>query len=334
MKTRCLLWSWQRILLIVFCVIFLQTGSASAIGKNTTEEPVLLRIGYLPVLSQLPLVISYDRQRLSYQKVRVELTGFKSYIALEAAFRLKAIDIAYLPIPTILRMNAEGIDLLMGDSLHRGGSSLVMDPSVKEKKGSGTIYGIPGLVSSELLILHTFLSHAGLSYGDDFKVAAVQLDHAIDELEQGYIDGLFLPEPYPTMASWQLPEKVQSIQLDAEAVETVQAALVFNHNVVASSNDAGLLEWLDSVEGACRFLEQDIQDYGGAQTILTQQNYFGFEPALIRQAFSNLQSSLEFSSQEVPLSVLDGVIEKMIALKLLQESVNVKDMLLDKHILR
>lgn len=334
MKTRCLLMSWQKVLIIVFFATFLQTGLASAIGKNTIEEPVLLRIGYLPVLSQLPLVISYDRERLSYQKVRVELTGFKSYVALEAAFRLKAIDIAYLPIPTILRMNAEGIDVIMGNSLHKGGSSLVMDPSVKVKKGSGIIYGIPGLASSELLILYTSLSQAGLSYGDDFKVAAVQLNHAIDELEQGFIDGFFLPEPYPTMVSWQLPEKVQSIQLADEAVETVQAALVFNQNVVASRNYGALLEWLDSLEVACLFLEQDIQDYGGAQTILTQQRYFGFEPALIRQAFSNLQLSLEFSSKEVPLPVLEGVIEKMIALKLLRKSVNVKDMLLDKHILR
>ncbi|MBA3005913.1 MAG: hypothetical protein FP810_04835 [Desulfocapsa sp.] len=334
MKKYRLLCPWQRILSVVLLVIFLHAGQAFAEGKTPSEKPVLLRIGYLPVLAQLPLIVSYDRDRFSYQNVRVELTGFKSSTALEAAFRVKAVDIAYLPIPTIFAMRAEGINVLMGNSLHQGGSSLVTASPEKEKKSSATVYGIPGLTSSEFLIIYSSLSRAGLSYGDDFKVVAVQLDSSIEELKQGHVDGLFLPEPYPTMASLQLSDKVQLSQLAVGDVEIPQAALAFNSNLVTNSNNGGLLEWLGSIERACRFLEEDIQNYGGAQTILTQQLYFGFEPALIRQSFSNRHLSPRFSSEKVALSALEEIFEKMISLKLLQKSVNANDMLLDPYLLQ
>ncbi len=332
MKTHRLLYPWQRILSVVLFVIFLHAGQAFTEGKNPSEKSVLLRIGYLPVLEQLPLVVSYDRDRFSYQNVQVELTGFKSSIALEAAFRVKAVDIAYLPIPTIFAMKADGINVLMGNSLHKGGSSLIMASSNKEKKSSATVYGIPGPTSSELLILFSSLSHSGLSYGDDFKVVAVQLDSAIKELEQGHVDGLLLPEPYPTMASLQLPDKVQLIQLPPWKKEAAQAALAFNSNLVTNSNYGGILEWLGSIERTCSFLEEDIQTYGGAQTVLTQQLYFGFEPALIQQSFSNLRLSLRFSFEKVALSTLEEIIEKMISLKLLQKEVNANDILFDPYL--
>ncbi len=334
MKTPGLLWPWQKNLLIVFLVMLLFAGQALAIGKNPSGKPILLRIGYLPVLAQLPLIVSYDRERFSYQNVRVELTGFKSFIALEAAFRVKAVDIAYLPIPTIFAMKAEGMNVLMGPSLHQGGSSLVVASHEKEKESSTTVYGIPGLTSSELLILHSSLSHTGLSYGDDFKVVAVQLDLGLEELEQGHVEGLFLPEPYPTMVLRQLPDTVQLIQFTAGDEEIPQAALVFNRSVVTSSNREGLLEWFSSVERACRFLEEDIQNYGGEQTILTQQLYFGFEPTLIRQSFSNLQLSLRFSSKKVAPPALEGIVEKMISLKLLHKSVTINDMFVQPYLLQ
>jgi ABC-type nitrate/sulfonate/bicarbonate transport system substrate-binding protein len=325
----------RRIPLVVFFVILSAAGLLPAQENNPAEEPVLLRIGYLPVLSQLPLIVSYDRDRFSYKKVRIELTGFKSYISLEAAFRVKAIDIAYLPIPTIYGMKAEGIDILVGNSLHRGGSSLIMGAQEREKNGSATLYGIPGLMSSELFILDNSLSSGGLKNGDDFKIVAVQLERAIDELEQGHLDGLLLPEPYPTIASRQLAKKILPIQLiTTEDIDTPQAALVFNRNIVINGNKGGLLEWLDSIEHACQFLEEDIQHYNGAQTILTQQQYFGFEPSLVRQAFSNLQLSLSFSSKNIAIPDLEGTLEKMIFLKLLHKSINVNDMLLDPHLLQ
>jgi ABC-type nitrate/sulfonate/bicarbonate transport system substrate-binding protein len=337
MKRVCLQWFRYRISAIsavAWFIIFLTAGSASALEEQPAEAPVLLRIGYLPVLSQLPLIVSFDRERLSYQKVQVQLTGFKSFIALEAAFRVKAIDIAYLPIPTILAMKAEGINVLMGDSLHSGGSSLVMNSRVKEKDGSGTVYGIPGLTSSELLILYKSLGRTGLNYGDDYKVIVVQLDSTVDELVRGNIDGVFLPEPYPTIAAWQLPDKVQLSQLAAANGGTPQSALAFNRNIVLGSNRDGLLEWLDSIDRACLFLEKDIRNFGAAQTILTQQHYFGFEPALIRQAFDNMRLPLKFSAKKVHSPDLAGVIETMISLKLLQKSVEVNDMLLDPYLLQ
>ncbi len=68
-----------------------------------------LRIGYLPALSQLPLIVSHEK--FSRQNPGdYELVKYRSFTSLEAAIRVGAIHIASIPVPTALSVAADGRD--------------------------------------------------------------------------------------------------------------------------------------------------------------------------------------------------------------------------------
>ena len=332
MTTYFLLPKSKRIFTLLFFVFLLQIYTVALTIETKTVEPPLLRVGYIPLLSQLPLIISYDRNRLSYQRIRVNLTRFSSYIALEAAFRTQAIDIAYLPIPTILKMKAEGVAVLMGDALHRHGSSLVATPGVQKKDGQSKVFGIPALSSSEHLILEDYFSTKGLHYGTDYKVVTVQLNRAIDELERNNLDGLILPEPYPTMAAIRLKDKIQYISFKTEDYnghQGHQSALAFNRNFVSAATAEGIVEWLKSVQQACNTLEKDLNEFGGAQTVITQHYYFNFDKLLVQKAFAHSHGSMRFGAEKIPKAYLKQSLKKLMHLRLLLKSVTLDDLFLD-----
>lgn len=330
MKTTKVISAGWRIFQILSVICILQAVIAGAV-TNRTDKQLVLRVGYLPVLSQLPLVVSYDRDRYSYRNIGVKLTGFKSYIALEAAFRVSAIDVAYLPIPTILAMKADGVDLLIGDSLHRGGFSFVLRDRSKGKIDGDEIFGIPGLSSNAQLMLHDYLIGSRLNYGKDYKTVTVQLSDAVVAIQRQQVDGLLLPEPYPTKVIMQVPGVMRLLQVKQANQEMPQSALVFNWAKVVG-NTQGIMEWLGSIEKACHTLQEDIMQFGGAQTVLTQQHYFNFEMALMREALSHSRTSLVFGPEEIKKDALKAVVERMIAEKLLLNSLNFDDALLSSYL--
>ena len=306
--------------------VLLQGGYADQAASHTDDLPVF-RVGYLPVLSQLPLIISYDRDRYSYENIRIELVEFKSYIALEAAFRVQAIDIAYLPVPTILKMKVDGVAVLIGDSLHRGGFSMVIGAGSAGKINGRAIFGIPGFAGNGQLILGDYLADSGGSYGKNYRTITVQLSDAEAVIERGQVDGIIFPEPYPTKVLVHVPGLERIVRGQHSRLYTLQSALVFNRERL-SGNMRGLLEWLESLEKSCIFLAEDIDQYEGAQTVISQQRYFGFDMALVRDALNYPGRSLSFSPERITKVELEKVVEKMISEKLLPNSLNLDNVLL------
>ena len=108
------------ITLLVFSVFFVQIVHAETTVKS-------LHIGYVPLISQLPLVVSYDNDRLSYSSVKVTLVKYRSFNSLEAALRVGAIDVADLPLPVVFSIAGDGIDIRIIGQYHSGGSILEGD---------------------------------------------------------------------------------------------------------------------------------------------------------------------------------------------------------------
>jgi len=305
--------------------VLLQVGYGGQVLSRTDDLSVF-RVGYLPVLSQLPLVISYDRDRYAYESVRIELSEFKSYIALEAAFRVQAIDIVYLPVPTILKMKADGVDVLLGDSFHRGGFSMVMRMGDARNTDSA-IFGIPGFAGNGKVMLGDYLAGLGGRYGKNYRTITVQLSDADAVIESGKVDGIIFPEPYPTRALVRNPETKRIAYDGQSTLYTSQSALAFNRGKM-SENREGLSEWLGSLEKSCTFLKEDIGLYNGAQTVISQKRYFGFDMTLVRDALTYSGALLSFGPERIKKIELEKVVERMISEKLLSNSMNLDDVLL------
>ncbi len=157
----------------------------------------------------------------------------------------------------------------------------------------------------------------------------MQLDRAVAELEQNHLDGLVLPEPYPTMAVLGLKKNVQFNNLGIEDTKGHQSALAFNSNFISADNQKGLREWLDSIARANVVLEEDISKYEGAQIIITQQQYFGFEKEHVHEALAHSNGLLIFETEKIPEHCLKIFLKQLISLRLLLNSITLEDLYLD-----
>jgi ABC-type nitrate/sulfonate/bicarbonate transport system substrate-binding protein len=178
--------------------------AAESILPAKSGGPLQLHVGYVPILSQLPMVESYDSDQFSWQHVEIVLQSFQSTTALDAAFRVGAIDIAYLPLPNVVRMKADGVGISIWGRLHSGGSTLAIAGMERRPNHRPAVIGLPSIISNEHLLLLKYMENKGLQQGLDFKVLSIQFDKAPHHLRAGNIDGIFLPAPYPSMTRSEL----------------------------------------------------------------------------------------------------------------------------------
>ena len=65
-----------KLVILILVIGFLLNCFAQ---EADAKAKVLLRVGYLPVLPQLPLVVSYENNWMTLDRVKLELTRYNSY---------------------------------------------------------------------------------------------------------------------------------------------------------------------------------------------------------------------------------------------------------------
>ena len=142
---------FKAVVLLFMGFLILDLAGGGTIGQALDRMP--LRVGYLPVLPQSPLVVAYENDRLNLKRVDPSLYKYNSFTSLEAALRVGAIDAASVPGPVALAIAADGIGVFVVGAFHQGGSRLM----TVEKGGlaslKGRLIGVPGLDSNENLKL-------------------------------------------------------------------------------------------------------------------------------------------------------------------------------------
>ncbi|MBF0549537.1 MAG: ABC transporter substrate-binding protein [Deltaproteobacteria bacterium] len=279
-------------IILLGSICFWSLFSAGQMEVTFAAEKVTLRVGYLPLLPQLPLIVSYENDRMSFSHIDLRLDKYNSFTALEAAFRVKAIDAASIPVPIALSIAADDPNIKVLGTCHIGGSRLVAGTPGGLESVRGKLIGVPGFDSSENLMLDKVLQEVKLRCGIDYRVIEAPFNTAIDNLKAKELDALFLPEPFGTMAE---KEKI------AVAVEgqkgrltgTLTTILVIRTDVL-ESNPAGVEEWLKSLVNACRFIEKDVTGSGAKQTAVMQTSYFHFPQEIVIESLINRRGDLKF----------------------------------------
>lgn len=276
----------QYLTLLVWLIMSSTLLAATPVKK-------LLRVGYMNSLSQLPLITNYERHRFSFELVNVAMQNYHSFIALEAAFRVGAVDVAYLPLPVALKVKQDEPMIGIGESLHRArGGLLVKEDRWKNRwTESLGVLGVLGLrAPGHFGVLH-LMEKDGLEYGMDGQVRVVQEGDTRELLKKGLVTGLALPEPYLTQAL--LHDTTGLIQKNYPSVPYV---LLYRPDLLSADWKDPLREWVFELRAACRYLAEDIGLYGGEQTIITQSRYLDYDQSLLRLVFLKNPSSLTFTS--------------------------------------
>jgi ABC-type nitrate/sulfonate/bicarbonate transport system substrate-binding protein len=305
----------------VFAVFLLLAEPALAAGA---EKRTVFRVGYLPLLPQLPLVVSYENDRQALKKIQLELVKWNSFTSAEAAFQVGAIDVAALPLPIILIMAESGFKFKILGACHLGGSRLIARKKNELKTLRGKLIGVPGLDSNENFVLTQELEREGLRMGIDFKTISISFDSAINDLKTEKLDAFYLPEPYGSLAETTgagVPVEGQAGRLTG----TTGTVLIVRGEVFEKRKD-DVKEWLESVVDAGRFIEKDITTTSGRQSSIIQQNYFGFSQKTASDILSERRGELKFGYFNISDQEFKKAENKATKMKLLSKSINIKDL--------
>ncbi len=302
-------------IIIPLLLVLLCAFSVSASPPVFHGEKLLLRVGYVPIVTQLPLIMSFDRDRFAYQYVDVKLVKYHSFTALEAAFRISAVDVAMLPLPIVLAMNEDSIDVRIIGSTSRGGAGLFVRKKYSDFRGA--IIGVPDLYSSEHFQLIHFLAGKYLKYGTDYKVISIPLQSLLNDLAQEKIDGAFFPEPYPTLALDRLGAVNGTVAELSKQYSVVYSVLAIKGNLLTDQCRNGVREWLESVKSATFRIAESLSFFGGEQEAVTQMRYFGFDRDLFRKSLKAIREGSSFRFENTSMNFVHHISRDMQRLQLL-----------------
>jgi ABC-type nitrate/sulfonate/bicarbonate transport system substrate-binding protein len=296
-----------------------------AVHISHAQEDLTLRLGYVPLLSQLPLIVSYENSRLDMLGPDLTLMKYGSFTSLEAALRVGAIDAASIPVPVALSIAAdayrcETCRIAIIGAIHRGGSLLVAREQGDLEALRGKQIGLPGLDSSEILLLKHTLTAAGLRFGLDYKLLDVPSQMAIQQLRTGKLDALYLPEPYGSLAEHEqiaLPVNGQQGHLTG----TLNTVLVIRSELF-TSHPSVVQEWLKSVIKGCYAIERDIKETEGKQTAILQTTYFAYPKAIIAESLVQRKGEMSFEYTLPELEELQQVLQWASDMKLVMRSID------------
>jgi len=314
------------IIVIIFFVFFV--FFQPVVHAETTANS--LRVGYVPLMSQLPLVVSYDNDRLGYSSVKVTLVKFRSFNTLEAAFRVGAIDVADLPLPVVFSIAEDGIEVRILGQCHSGGSMLEGVGFNNLSDFRGKIIGVPGLRSTENLEVVQLLSQTKLRYGLDYKTIKVPFNTILQNLEAGRINAMYFPEPYGSMAEKShLAMPVENRQnVFSQGITSV---LVTRPDTLKKDNQEAVNEWIRSLAEACVFIEKDINTLEAQQTAIIQEPYFGFDRALVGSSLRSRRGGIRFSFAIPDKNTLQAYLQQALDLKILLQPIDM-DVLLSFNV--
>ncbi len=262
------------------------------------EHQRKLRVGYLPLLSNLPLIIAYERGRLSFQTIEIELERYESYTALEAAFKVGAIDIAYIPVPIVISLQSQGHQFEFGKSLHKGGY-ILLENATKRTEDLTTI-GIPSIISSEHLLLYDSLKQRNARYGMDYKVATVAFGNSGIAFRTGDVDQLLYPGPIAEMIYLTADNKSEFKLQRLSSSDLSYSTLAYNFTINSPKYNDAKNEITKQIKHACDYLDENLKKSNGLQIALLQKSYFGIDEQLFTSILSGYKNKLEFKFTDVP----------------------------------
>lgn len=303
MYSKCL----YRGLIFTAFILLTITSPVSA----TTPTP--LKIGYIPLVSQLPLIISYYYDQFRFVSVQPSLSQYSSFTSLEAAFRVGAIDTALVPIPAALSMAADNLEIKLLGQVSRGGSLLVAKNLGDYNYLKDKVIGVPGLDSNENLYLKETLARSDLRYGLDYKTVGIPINSALEHLTTGGVDALYYPEPYGTIAlNTHSAFAIQDQGKDLSARNLY--VLIIHSDFLKVEKKYGVLEWLQSIAKACKTLQDQA-----CNEELEKIPLLEFDNGIVEFSLKHKIGGIEFGLYPIDLTDLwknmDGIIELKILFK-------------------
>ncbi|HBA84091.1 MAG TPA: hypothetical protein DCZ95_08360 [Verrucomicrobia bacterium] len=309
-------WLW----LLPACWLTAQSSLAADADANPA-----LRIGYLPIDANLPLVVSFENDQMRFQAGRPSLHQFRSDTAIEAAIRVGAIDVAAVSAPVAYAMAADEVPMLVLGVCHRGGSRLIGRTGGRLEDLRGKVVGVPGLDSSENIRLAQAAAKVGLRPGLDYRTIRVPYRTALDDLKAGRLDAVLFPEPLGALAEDSALGK--PMEAGGGLFDGALGAVLVARKDYIREHPEAVNEWLKSIAVACSFIELDIRENGAQQTAIFQSKYMSVPRETAARILAQRAGGLRFEAAAADRALFASYRDTALALHLITRSIELNDVL-------
>jgi len=273
------------------------------LGASPVAAKTTLRIGYLPILDHLTLLVSHAHDNADYKEVNIEPKLYKSWDELSGALRSGVIQGAFILAPLAMDLYSQGVSIRTVLLAHRDGSAI----TVKKEGGihsaadmRGKSVAIPASKSTHTALLDTYLRSNGTSL-KDIQPKVIAPPNMLQAMQKGQIEAFIVAEPFGTMAQDEGIGKL--LVLTREILPHHVDCIVVLKQEVLQQHPQAVQEWVASLIKAGAWIEQD-KNINQARDVarLTSKRYLPYSEEVIASGLQNPVERISFDELEpIPL---------------------------------
>lgn len=266
------------------------------VSANVMAERFPVRVGYLPILDHLPLVVAHARENATLSRVDISPKMFKSWRSMVGALKAGKIDAAFILSPLAMDLFNQGEAIRTILLAHRDGSAITVKHGSGIRSAAdlrGKSIAIPHRKSTHTALLNAYLGTAGLSLRD-VQTKVIAPPNMLKAMRRDSIDAFIVAEPFGA--------KAQNIGLGDILVLTrdimphhVECIVVVRDAVLQQQADA-IHEWVAALLRAGRLIDEDKLHNGSHQiAALVAKRYMPHDEASISDGLQNPVERISFS---------------------------------------
>ncbi|MDM8522323.1 ABC transporter substrate-binding protein [Desulfococcaceae bacterium HSG8] len=285
------------------CAAFTIGFPSIALSKTT------LKIGYLPILDHLALMVSHVRENDSLREISVEPMRFKSWRAAVNALKSGVIDGAFLLSNLAMDQFAKGVDIRSVLVAHRNGSGITVkkdSPINSPADLKGKNIGIPAKISTHTALLDKYLRQGGLSL-TDVNTRGIAPPNMIPALKENRIDAFIVAEPFCAKAETEGIGR--TLVLSKDILSNHICCTVVVRNQVLKANPTGIREWVGSLKRNGSFIDQDKVKNGGKTIARLARKYVKFDEKIIIAGMMNPNDRVTYTDMNPEIADYQAILD-------------------------
>lgn len=246
-----------------------------------------LRVGYIPILDHMTLMVSHARDNDGFKTVNVKPRMFKSWSSLKGALKAGVVDAAYLLAPAAMDQFNKGVDIRSIIVAHRNGSAITtaLNSGISSPADlKGKKIAIPSKLSTHKALLDQYLKKGGLTL-DDVETRVIAPPDMPKSMKAGRIDAFIVAEPFCAKA--ESMGVGETLVLSKEIINRHVCCVVVARKEALAGNREGIVEWLASIVRSSEFIEQDKFENGARETAEIVSKYTPHKPGDIVNGMMN-----------------------------------------------
>ncbi|MBE9562928.1 MAG: ABC transporter substrate-binding protein, partial [Proteobacteria bacterium] len=206
---------------------------------------VELRVGYLPILDHLTLLVSHAKDNDSFKQINITPRMFKAWRSMAGALKAGVIDSAFILSPLAMDLFNQGVNIKTILLAHRDGSAITIKNGSNINKSNdlqGKIIAIPDRKSTHTALLDQYLRQSDLSL-QDVITRVIAPPNMLKAMSLGKIDAFIVAEPFGTKAQSKNIGKI--LVLTKDIIDNHVECIVIVNNDFLKTHSAGIQEWVN-----------------------------------------------------------------------------------------